>query len=582
MNNNNVEIIKPTLKTICIKQNREIKLIRACAYCRVSTDNEDQKTSYESQRIHYKNMIEENPNYEFVGIYADEGITGTQTKKREQFNRMMNDAINGKIDLIIAKSISRFARNTVDTLNCVRLLREHKVDVFFEKENIHTLGLSNELFLTLYSAFAQAESESISENVKAGVRMKMKRGGMVGKYAPFGYLYDKEKDIIYPDESKKDIIIYIFEEYSKGIGFRTITLNLNELGVPSPTGRKWCHASVRRIITNEKYVGDLRSGKYYSDNVISHKRKVNYGEKEQYFTSNHHDGIVSRELWNKCQEILEKRSKIVKHDGNRDKFSRKYPFSSKIYCGMCGERFIRRSYKIRSNNKEVAYWICRSYRNKIECSNLLHYKREELEDIFIKVYNKLTLNKDTYINSFIKKVNDTLLDNTDYKNSNKIKEEISRLQNRLSNLIDLKLDNKIPKEILESKELEITAQINELENKLISNQDLKLTRKQKLEQVGNIVKILKEYPGLTKFNEDIFNNLVDRIIIGEVLDNGEEDLYRIKFILKTGEMMKDNLPNNTLKIGTDLGHYGFRINKQVLEIKEDNVSAYVLRKNSNI
>ena len=577
--NKNVEVIAPTK---CLNKSSNNKLIRACAYCRVSTNSEDQKTSYDSQRIYYKNYIEENPNYEFVGIYADEGITGTQTKKREQFNQMMSDALNGKIDLIIAKSISRFARNTVDTLNCVRTLREHNVDVYFEKENIHTLGLSNELFLTLYSAFAQAESESISENVKAGVRMKMKRGELVGKYAPFGYLYDKELNKLVIDESKKDIIIYIFEEYSKGIGFRTITLNLNELGIPSPTGRKWCHASVRRVITNEKYVGDLRSGKYYSDNVISHKRKVNYGEKEQYFTSNHHEAIVSRELWNKCQEILEKRSKIVKLDGNRDKFSRKYPFSSKIYCGICGERFIRRSYKIRSNNKEVAYWICRSYRNKIECSNLLHYKQEELEDIFIKVYNKLTLNKDTYINSFIKKVNDTLLDNTDYKNSNKIKEEIFRLQNRLSNLIDLKLDNKISKEILESKELEITAQINELENKLISIQDLELTRKQKLEQVGNIVKILKEYPGLTKFNEDIFNNLVDRIIIGEVLYNGEEDLYRIKFILKTGEMMKDNLPNNTLKIGTDLGHYGFRINKQVLEIKEDNVSAYVLRKNSHI
>ena len=134
MNNNNVKIIEPTLKTICIKQNKEIKLIHACDYCRVSTDNEDQKTSYDSQRIHYKNMIEENPNYEFVGIYADEGITGTQTKKREQFNQMMSDALNGKIDLIIAKSISRFARNTVDTLNCARTLREHNVDIYFEKE----------------------------------------------------------------------------------------------------------------------------------------------------------------------------------------------------------------------------------------------------------------------------------------------------------------------------------------------------------------------------------------------------------------------------------------------------------------
>ena len=495
---------------------------------------------------------------------------------------MMNDALNGKIDLIIAKSISRFARNTVDTLNCVRTLREHNVDVFFEKENIRTLGLSNELFLTLYSAFAQAESESISENVKAGVRMKMKRGELVGKYAPYGFLYDKELNKLVIDENKKDIIIYIFEEYSKGVGFRTIALNLNDNNIPSPTGVKWCHASVRRVITNEKYVGDLKTGKYYSDNVISHKRKVNYGEKEQFFTSNHHEPIISRELWNECQAILQKRSKIIKPDGNRDKFSRKYPFSSKIYCGICGERFIRRSYKIRSNNKEVAYWICRSHRNKIECSNLLHYRQEELEDIFVKVYNKLIENKDEYINSFIKKVNYILLNNEDYNNADKIKLEISKLQNRLSNLIDLKLDNKISKEILESKELDITNQINELENKLISNKDLELTRKQKLEQINTISKTLKEYPGLTKFNEDIFNNLVDRIIIGEVLDNGEEDLYRVKFILKTGEMIKDNLSNNKLKIGDYLGHYGFKVNKQALEIKEDNVTAYVLHKNTNI
>ena len=577
--NKNVEVIAPTK---CLNKLNKNKLIRACAYCRVSTDNEDQKTSYDSQRIHYKNYIEENPNYEFVGIYADEGITGTQIKKREQFNSMMSDALNGKIDLIIAKSISRFARNTVDTLNCVRKLREHNVDVYFEKENVHTLGLSNELFLTLYSAFAQAESESISENVKAGVRMKMKRGELVGKYAPFGYLYNKELNKLVIDENKKDIIIYIFEEYSKGVGFRTIALNLNVNNIPSPTGVKWCHASVRRIITNEKYVGDLKTGKYYSDNVISHKRKINYGEKEQYFTSNHHKPIITRDLWNKCQKILEKRSKIVKPDGNRDKFSRKYPFSSKIYCGICGERFIRRSYKIRSNNKEVAYWICRSHRNKIECSNLLHYRQEELEDIFVKVYNKLIENKEQYINSFIKKVNEILLNNNDYNNSNKIKEEITKLQNRLSNLIDLKLDNKISKEILESKQLEITNQINELENKLVSNKDLELTKKQKLEQINIISSTLKEYPGLTKFNEDIFNKLVDRIIIGEVLDNGKEDLYKVKFILKTGEMIKDNLPNNTLKIGSDIGHYGFRINKQALEIKEDNVSAYVLRKNTTI
>ena len=580
--NNNVEVIAPTSKTMCLKGNVKYKLIRTCAYCRVSTDNEDQKTSYDSQRIHYKNMIEENPDWEFVGIYADEGITGTQTKKREQFNQMMNDALNGKIDLILAKSISRFARNTVDTLNCVRLLREHNVNVFFEKENIHTLGLSNELFLTLYSAFAQAESESISENVKAGVRMKMKRGELVGKYAPFGYLYDKEKDIIIPDESKRDIVTYIFEEYSKGVGFRTIALQLNQLGIPSPSNLKWCHASVRRIIVNEKYVGDLKTGKYYTENVLTHKKKVNYGEKEQYFTSNHHEPIISRELWNKCQEILTIRSKIVKPNGNRDKFSRKYPFSSKIFCGICGERFIRRSYKIKSNRKEVAYWICRSHRNKIECSNLIHYKQEELEDIFIIVYNKLFQNSDKYINSFMKKINEVINENQDYTNQKKIREEISKLEIKLSNLVDLQLDGSISKEILNQKNIEISNKIKEYEQQLKDNENIEITRKQKLKQIDKISNTLKQYKGLTKFNEEIFNILVDKIIIGEKSENGEEDFYKIKFILKTGELINENLSNGKLDIGANFGKYGFTITKQELEQKEDNVTAYVLQRHTRV
>ncbi len=582
MNNNKVEIIAPTSKTMCLKGNVKYKLIRTCAYCRVSTDNEDQKTSYDSQRIHYKNMIEENPDWEFVGIYADEGITGTQTKKREQFNQMMNDALNGKIDLILAKSISRFARNTVDTLNCVRLLREHNVDVYFEKENIHTLGLSNELFLTLYSAFAQAESESISENVKAGVRMKMKRGELVGKYAPFGYLYDKEKDTIIPDESKKDIVTYIFEEYAKGIGFRTIALNLNSLGIPSPSNLKWCHASVRRIIINEKYVGDLKTGKYYTENVLTHKKKVNYGEKEQYFTTNHHEPIISRGLWDKCQEILTIRSKIVKPDGNRDKFSRKYAFSSKIFCGICGERFIRRSYRIKSNNKEVAYWVCRSHRNKIDCSNLIHYKQEELENIFIIAYNKLFQDSDKYIHSFMKKVNEVINEKQDNLNHRKIQTEISKLENKLSNLVDLQLDGSISKEILNLKNQEISNKIKEYEQQLKNTENIELTRKQKLEQIDKISNTLKQYKGLTKFNEEVFNSLVDKIIIGEKSKNGEEDFYKIKFILKTGELVSENLPNGKLDTGTSFGKYGFTITKQELEETEDYVSAYVLQRHTNI
>ena len=309
---------------------------------------------------------------------------------------------------------------------------------------------------------------------------------------------------------------------------------------------------------------------------------MNYGEKEQYFTSNHHEPIISRELWDKYQEILNIRSKIIKPDGNRDKFSRKYAFSSKIFCGICGERFIRRSYKIRSNGKEVAYWVCRSHRNKIDCSNLIHYKQEELEDIFVIAYNKLFQNSDKYIHSFMKKVNEVINDNQDYNNQKKIKEEISKLENKLSNLIDLQLDGSISKEILNQKNLEISNKIKEYEQQLKETENVELTRKQKLEQIDKISNTLKQYQGLTKFNEEVFNSLVDKIIIGEKLENGEEDFYKIKFILKTGKLINENLPNGKLNIGTNFGKYGFTITKQELDGQEDSVSAYVLQRHSHI
>ena len=186
-----VEIIAANLKNN-IKNSVKKIIKRVCAYCCVSTDSEEQQTSYQSQIKHYSAMIEENPEWEFVGIYADEGISGTQVKHRTEFKRMIDDALNGKIDIIIAKSISRFARNTLDTLKYVRLLRDKGVDVYFEKENIHTLNLDSEMFLTLYSAFAQAESESTSQNVKMGMRAKMKRGEMIGVGRLYGYIWNKE------------------------------------------------------------------------------------------------------------------------------------------------------------------------------------------------------------------------------------------------------------------------------------------------------------------------------------------------------------------------------------------------------
>ena len=234
-----VEIIAANLNsknedTIIVKSKKKV-----CAYARVSTDSEEQLTSYSSQIKYYTEKIKSNPDWEFVGIYADEGISGTQVKNRTEFQRMIDNALNGKIDIIIAKSISRFARNTVDTLNIVRQLREHKVDVYFEKENIHTLELDSEMFLTLYSAFAQAESESISQNVKMGFKAKMKRGEPCGKANPYGYDWDKETKQLVINEEQAEVVRMIFTWYADGLGCRTIAKKLNALGIPTYSGKKW-------------------------------------------------------------------------------------------------------------------------------------------------------------------------------------------------------------------------------------------------------------------------------------------------------------------------------------------------------
>ena len=272
----NVIVIEATQSKFSKLKDNSKKTINVSAYCRVSTDSEEQLGSYESQKKHYAKLIKEHENWQLIGIYADKGISGTKVAKRKNFNRMIQDAVDGKLDMIIAKSISRFARNTVDTLNYVRILRNHNVDVYFEKENIHTLELTSEMFLTLYSAFAQAESESISENVKQGVRMKMKRGDLVGQYACYGFIYNEKIKNIVPKEPEATTVLMIHKEYSRGVGGTRIAKKLNDLKIPSPRGKKWTGKSIIDIIKLEKYVGDLLTGKTYIDNPINSKKKINH------------------------------------------------------------------------------------------------------------------------------------------------------------------------------------------------------------------------------------------------------------------------------------------------------------------
>lgn len=277
-----VEVIKKQDKNIDENGN-PLKKLRVAAYARVSTELEEQQSSFISQQKYYLDKISDNPKWIFVEVYADEGISGTQAFKRENFMRMIKDAEAGKIDLILTKSISRFARNTLDTLNYVRLLRANNIPVVFEEENINTMDMSGELLLTVLSSVAQQESQTISSHIRLGYKMKRERGELVGFNSCFGYRYDSKKNEMKIIETEAKVVRMIFDLYLKGYGSSSIANTLTDLKILTPTGKEqWSYTTVSQILKNEKYAGDVMQGKSYVVDSLTHKRKVNNGEEDKY------------------------------------------------------------------------------------------------------------------------------------------------------------------------------------------------------------------------------------------------------------------------------------------------------------
>ena len=267
---------------------------KVAAYARVSTDNEDQKTSYAAQVDYYTNYIKSRSDWEFAGMYSDEGVTGTSMKKREGFTRMVQDALDGKIQLIVTKSVSRFARNTVDSLTTIRKLKEHGVEVYFEKESIWTFQARGELLITIMSSLAQEESRSISENTTWGKRKQFAEGKTSVGYSAF-LGYDKDFKI---NEEQAKVVKLIYKLFLGGRSFYAITKELEKRGIKSPSGKdKWYISTVRSILTNEKYRGDALIQKEYTADFLDKTRRKNTGEIPQYYVEEHHDAIIPPDLF---------------------------------------------------------------------------------------------------------------------------------------------------------------------------------------------------------------------------------------------------------------------------------------------
>lgn len=325
---------------------------KVAAYCRVSTDNEDQANSFESQQRYFKQYIEHHPDWELYEIFADEGISGTNTKKRKQFNRMIACAKNGDFDLIITKEISRFARNTLDSIYYTRDLKKHGVAVIFMNDGINTMDGDAELRLAIMSSIAQEESRRTSERVKWGQKRQMEQGVVFGR-SMLGY--DVRGGKMYINEEGAKIVRLIFHKFvNEGKGTHVIARELREEGIRPMRVKEWQNTVILRVIRNEKYCGDLVQKKTYTPDFLSHEKKYNRGQEEFVIIKDHHEPIISRELFEKANRILDEKS--LSQEG-KAKHSNRYPFSGKIKCGRCGASYVAR-YKTRKDGSQYKAWRC--------------------------------------------------------------------------------------------------------------------------------------------------------------------------------------------------------------------------------
>lgn len=515
-----------------------LRKMRVAAYCRVSTDDEDQIKSYDSQVKHYTSYINSNPEWSFAGIYADEAITGTQVKKREDFLRLINDCMNGDIDMIVTKTISRFARNTLDTLKYVRMLKERGIAIFFEEENINTLTMDGELLLVILSAVAQQEVENISANVKKGLKMKMQRGELVGFQGCLGYDYHPEDKSITVNEEEAETVRYIFQRYLEGAGGFVIAQELQNLGYKTKRGNLvWAESTVIGIIKNEKYKGDVLMGKTFTLDPISKRRLDNFGEEDQVYIRDHHDPIISAEVFEKAQAILKRRSRSrrLNTSGKREKYSRKYAFSCMMECGFCGATLTRRSWHSGSQyNKVIWQCVTNTKKGKKFCPDSKGISEETIELAFVEAYKLLCNDNRDVLDEFLARTEETLSQDNASKQLAKIEKDIRVLEAKRAKLVDMRLEEMLDKDSYESKYLELACQIDQLQDKRRDLQSAAETENTMKSRIAEFRKTLEHNNVLDKFDRYVFESIVEKVIVGGYDKDGRKDPYKITFIYKTG------------------------------------------------
>ncbi|CCI62987.1 site-specific recombinase [Streptococcus phage Javan122] len=480
-----------------------LKKRRVAGYARVSTDHEDQATSYESQMRYYSEYISGRDDWEFVKMYSDEGISGTNTKLRTGFKAMVEDALNGKIDLIITKSVSRFARNTVDSLTTVRQLKEVGVEIYFEKENIWTLDSKGELLITIMSSLAQEESRSISENVTWGLRKQFAEGKVHFPYTNVLGFKAGEDGAIVVDQDEAKTVRYIFQQALIGKSPYHIAKDLTEQGIPSPSGKsRWNATTIKRMLRNEKYKGDALLQKTYTIDFLTKKKNINRGELPQYYVENNHEAIVDRETFDAVQQVLDAKGKK----------SSTSIFSSKLVCGDCGHFFGSKVWHSTSKYRRVIYRCNEKYNGENRCATP-HVTEKEIKQWFVLAVNQVIENKDEIIDNIKVLCSIGSLEGID----NQIKEletETEILSQMVSRLVMENASTLQDQDEYQSKYRQLSAKYESLVEEIEELEVQKLAKSKRNKDLQDFITGLKQQEGLlTDFDELLWETMIESITI---------------------------------------------------------------------
>lgn len=475
---------------------REKRKLRLAAYARVSSSSDEQEHSYAAQILHFTNYVKEHPEYELVDIYADEGITGTEMEKRDELKRLLSDCSMGKIDRVICKSISRFARNTEELLHMIRALKNLGVSIYFEDKDIDSDKLNMEMIITFPGMAAQQESEAISGNMRWSYRKRMEQGEFVCTCPAYGYdLIDGEMVI---NQAEAAIIRRTFDLYMKGHGFQAIAKLYNDEKIPRRYGKTFWHAhTIRYILTNEKYIGDSLTQKNYSTDTLPYRRLPNNGKYPKYYVKHNHEEIIDRDTFNAVQKLIAERNNEPAGKG-------KFPLSGKLRCAECGSTFRRQQLG------DTAYWICMKKASGNSRCKSRRVKEDAVYDTFTKLLYKLKAYRTVLIEPLIETLQD--MDYTDsQKDIRSIDKSIADYSAKQTVLSKLYSSGALGTDEWNIKKSEVEFELNKLRKarkKLISIQ-----KQESINAISTLNETLREYSLSSKFDEELFSELIDKIIV---------------------------------------------------------------------